>query len=403
MTKRVLMVTEGLARGGAERQMLALVSGLLDRGFQVQILEIFGVVAGQASFDEEFRALRILPASSLDIDRDPGDRRLARAISASLEPYAAILPAEREIMIAGLCAAVRKFDPDVVHCWSDLASVLGGFAAMRLDAPRIVLGQRTFPPPYFLPPAAADGFLKAYQALIEHAENAIMMNCSRQGAKAYEAWLANAAPIRVVYNGLLSSTLRFPAAVEVARHRAKMPIPEGAPVMGAIMRFDPAKDPELWLETAALVADAMPEAHFILAGYGHDDAASWLRRRGEELGLGPRLHMPGVVRDVGWLYAMLDVLLLTSRTETTPNVLMEAQASGIPVVSPDVGGISEVMLDGETGILAPDRSARGLAEAVLSILREPLWRTKARRRGPAFVAEKFGVDRMVEDIIAAYD
>ena len=402
MAKRILMVTEALARGGAERQMLALVSGLLDRGFQVQILEIIGVVPGQASFEEEFRALGVPPIRSLDIDRDPYDEGVACEISASLEPHAAILPASRESMVAGFCAAIRRFAPEVIHCWSDLANILGGFTAIRLKVPRIVLGQRTFPPPYFLPPAAADGVLVAYRALIGHAKNAVMMTCSRQGANAYQAWLANGAPILVIYNGFLRSTIRFPAAAEIAQHRADMAIPERAPVMGTVIRFDPAKDPELWLETAAQVADAMPDAHFILAGYGHDDAASRLRLRGDELGLGSRLHMPGAVRDVGWLYAMLDVLLLTSRTETTPNVLMEAQASGIPVVSSAVGGISEVMLDGETGILVHERSARVLAEAVLSILREPLWRTNAMRRGPAFVAEKFGIDRMVEEIIAGY-
>jgi hypothetical protein len=59
--KRMLMVTESLARGGAERQMLALTQGLLDRGYAVEILELIGVVPGQANFIDEFRALGVEP------------------------------------------------------------------------------------------------------------------------------------------------------------------------------------------------------------------------------------------------------------------------------------------------------------------------------------------------------
>ena len=102
------------------------------------------------------------------------------------------------------------------------------------------------------------------------------------------------------------------------------------------------------------------------------------------------------------IYGALDVLLLTSRFEGTPNVLIEAQAAGVPVVAPDVGGMSEALLNGVTGILVGNRRASSLASAVLEILDDPGWRKRAATQGPGFVSKKFGHQRMIDDTIAAY-
>jgi glycosyltransferase involved in cell wall biosynthesis len=112
--------------------------------------------------------------------------------------------------------------------------------------------------------------------------------------------------------------------------------------------------------------------------------------------------MPGVATDVGQVYRALDVHLLTSRTENLPNVMIEAQAAGIPVVGPDVGGIGEAMVDQVTGILVPERSAQALAQAVLRILDIPRWRERVAIEGPAFIARKFGLKRMISETIAVY-
>ena len=82
--------------------------------------------------------------------------------------------------------------------------------------------------------------------------------------------------------------------------------------------------------------------------------------------------------------------------------MIEAQVAGIPVVAPDVGGTSEALLNGVTGILVGNRRASSLASAVLEILEDPGWRERAATEGPAFVSKKFGHQRMIDDTIAAY-
>jgi glycosyltransferase involved in cell wall biosynthesis len=73
--------------------------------------------------------------------------------------------------------------------------------------------------------------------------------------------------------------------------------------------------------------------------------------------------------------------VLTSRFEGTPNVVIEAQAAGLPVVAPNVGGTSEALLDGVTGILVRNRQASCLASAVLDILGDPSWAERCTTKG----------------------
>jgi glycosyltransferase involved in cell wall biosynthesis len=83
-----------------------------------------------------------------------------------------------------------------------------------------------------------------------------------------------------------------------------------------MIRFVPQKDPELWLDAAAIIAEARPGVRFLLAGYGPLEAA--MRYRIDELGLQDYVVMPGVVTDVGLLYAAIDVFMLASRYEVYP-------------------------------------------------------------------------------------
>ena len=94
----------------------------------------------------------------------------------------------------------------------------------------------------------------------------------------------------------------------------------------------------------------------------------------------------------------MDVVLLTSELEGTPNVLLEAQALGRPVVATDVGGCAETFLPGQTGILLPAQpSAEEIAEAVTRILRDREFMARANEQGPAFIRERFCAKRMAAE------
>ncbi|MFZ2005793.1 MAG: glycosyltransferase [Stellaceae bacterium] len=392
------MVTEALARGGAERQMLALTRGLLDRDYAVGVVELVSTVPGQADFIDEFSAHGIAPLRAIDFSRSEQDERPGPAVM-SLYEYSEILPRPLERICAGLKTVMREFDPTVIYCWSDSANLIGGAVGTQKHVPRIILGQRTFPPPFWGGVAIADLYRQAYRSLLRE-PNMVMVNISTASADAYSKWLGTGQTIKVIRNGVDPTGMHD--NWKGTEFRRQLGIGD-APVVGTVMRFAPEKDPVLWVRTAAIIGAARPDVHFILNGYGHGDVATQLRALSDELGLENRLHMPAAVTEVGSVYNALTAFLLTSRTDATPNALLEAQACGVPVIAPAIGGIGETMLDKVTGAVVRVRSAEALAAAVLAVLSDPLWQRRAKAWGPRFVADRFGVERMIDETTAIWE
>lgn len=115
-----------------------------------------------------------------------------------------------------------------------------------------------------------------------------------------------------------------------------------------------------------------------------------------------RILMPGHEKNAAAAIAAMDVFLLTSRVEGLPNVLVEAQALGVPVVTTNPGGVMETLVEGKTGLVVPPHSADLLADAVLKFLDDRSWCEAVRQAAPAFVREHFSLSRMMDLTLDAY-
>jgi glycosyltransferase involved in cell wall biosynthesis len=396
MGNRVLMVIPSFARGGTERQMLITAEALSRRGYQVCMLALRKLHAGEPNYEDEIARLgleaRIVRA---ELNRHPWPDGVAR----QLRPYADDLPAWLLAFADGVARTIEDFRPIVVHCWLDQAAIIGGLTASVLGVPHIVASQVNV-----VAPDAGRNELKFYRdgylALVRNPA-AVIVNNSAAGAINYCDWLGfERGRIRLLPNIFLSATVRTPDPDEVSAFRASHGLRTEDSVVGTMIRFVPQKDPELWLDAAAIIAAARPGVRFLLAGYGPLETA--MRGKIDELGLRDHVVMPGVVTDVGLLYAAIDVFMLASRYEGVPYALIEAQAAGRPVVATDVGGNSEGFADGTTGLLVRDRSPQTLANAVISILNDTAWMESARVEGPAFVQRHFGLDQVVDRTLEIY-
>ena len=109
-----------------------------------------------------------------------------------------------------------------------------------------------------------------------------------------------------------------------------------------------------------------------------------------QLGIRARTHLCGMVTPAIDGLSICDLILLTSRVEGIPNVLLEAQGLGLPVVATDVGGVREGVTD-ETGLVVRSHEAGPIANAVIKIVNDRRFRERARVRGPEFIAERFGM------------
>jgi glycosyltransferase involved in cell wall biosynthesis len=398
--KHVLMVTSGLTRGGCERQILATADGLLRQGYQIQIF-CFASLPGEPDFANEFSHLGIKCCHAFELGDSTAGRDHAEDVH-SVEKFAQLVDHLDVIAIArALAQTIKEFRPAIVHCWSDFANVIGGLVSTNLRVPKVVLGQRNLPAFRYVDGIAPHACREAYRILAQN-PNVSMLNNSSAGLTKYAKWLdVPNDKIKLLYNGFLVNGIHIRNGSEAEVCRRHLGLTKDMQVVGAVMRFSAEKDPHLWLETAAAIAAARPGTCFVLAGYG--DLAEQVEHRIQTLGLAERFILPGATKDVGLIYGALDVFLMTSRFEGTPNVLIEAQAAGVPAVAPNVGGTSETLLDGITGLVVGNRRASNLSSAVLQILDDPGWRGRAAIHGPAFVSKRFGHQRMIDETIVEYD
>jgi glycosyltransferase involved in cell wall biosynthesis len=192
-----------------------------------------------------------------------------------------------------------------------------------------------------------------------------------------------------------------PSSVDVGAVRARLGIPDGAPVAGTVGRFAYQKAPEIMLEAARKILESQPDAHFVYVGDGplRDEVLSMM---GEFAGH-PRLHLAGVVTDVAPLVAGFDVFLLSSRYEGLPRVVVEAMALEKPVVSTPADGVVEVVRDGTTGIIVPHGDAQALADAALSVIRAPDRGRSMGRAARAVALKRFDLDSMISRTEKLYE
>jgi glycosyltransferase involved in cell wall biosynthesis len=164
---------------------------------------------------------------------------------------------------------------------------------------------------------------------------------------------------------------------------------DGKPIVGWIARVTGVKNPMLALE----VADAMPDTHFVMAGGG-------------DLFEKVKAASPTNVTVVGWakaedVFGASEIILSTSENEGMPVALIEAQLAGKPVVATDVGSVSEVVLNHETGIVT-NKNAGSIVLALETLLLDKQKRTEMSTLAISRANALFSVDRMINAHLALY-
>ena len=173
------------------------------------------------------------------------------------------------------------------------------------------------------------------------------------------------------------------------------------PAVGLVANIRGSKGHNDFLDAALVVRRRLPAARFLIVGdgVGFDD----VRRRVHDLGLTSHVVMTGFRRDVPEVMAALDVLVLPStRSEATSQVIPQALAVGTPVVATAVGGIPEIVKDGVTGRLVPPGEPAALAAAIEDMLTDVGRAHAMAHAGQALVRERFTVDAMMVATTTVY-
>jgi glycosyltransferase involved in cell wall biosynthesis len=182
--------------------------------------------------------------------------------------------------------------------------------------------------------------------------------------------------------------------------RRELGLADGTKLVGIVARLVPIKNHRLFLQAAKLVAEAVPEARFLVVGDG--ELREELEAYARDLGLDGSVLFTGWRRDLPRVYADLDVVVLTSINEGTPVSLIEAMAAGVPVVATAVGGVPDVVAGGETGYLVEAGDAEGLAEAIIKLLRHPQKASEMGIAGREAVYPRFAAQTLIANVEGLY-
>jgi len=191
------------------------------------------------------------------------------------------------------------------------------------------------------------------------------------------------------------------AGAPPANVRAEFWLPTHAPVVGNIGALVPHKGQRHLVDAVPIVLADVPDARFVIVGEGELRPA--LEHRIRELRLDKHVVLSGFRTDVLGLLKGFDLFVMSSVTEGLGTSLLDAMAAARPIVATTAGGIPEVVVDGETGLLVPPRDAHAMAAAVVTLLRDRARREQFGRAGLARVRARFSAERMVAETLAVYE
>jgi glycosyltransferase involved in cell wall biosynthesis len=356
------VITRSDVLGGASHHVADVSSHLLERGHEVMVF-----VGGTGPYLDLLTRRGVPHRAIPALTRRP-------APTADLRAFRSL---RREL---------RAWNPDIVATHTSKAGAIGRLAAWSLGLPATYTPHGWSFGPAF--PGASGTVYTAVERLLARVPGTVILNVSGQERTlALSRSVGRASRHVVVHNGVRDidpglfgdPTSEVPTIVVVARHESP-------------------KDHSTLLHALAAVSDLSWRC--VIVGGGEEIDTT--RALGRQLGLTARVDVRGHVDDVPTVIAGGSLLVLSSRSEGFPLCVLEAMRAGLPVVASDVGGISEAVDDGRTGILVPPGEVAALARAMRELLTNADLRASLGGRGRQTFADRFTIDGMVDRLEAIY-
>lgn len=295
---------------------------------------------------------------------------------------------------------LRRVQPDVVQTWMDHSNLIGGVATRLGCHARVVWSIHASNHIAGVAKRMTRLTVSVCAKLSRRVPSRIVY-CAERACMSYAA--LGFAPDRamVIPNGFDTSAFRPDPEARLGL-RQELGLGDDAFVVGLAARFDPIKDHTNFLRAAAMFADLVPSAHFLLCGANVDAHNAALVEQIATLGLTQRCHLLGRRQDMPRVHAAMDVATSSSFSEAFPLAIGEAMACGVPCAATDVGDSSLII--GPTGRIVPPREPSALAAAWSGLWAlGPAGRRRlgddARRR----IKEMFDLDTITRRYEALYE
>lgn len=326
---KVLHVDAEMLWRGGQQQAVYLYEGMLAKGFACSFvcrphskLQEYFVKQGMPHYALDFRGEVDLPAA------------------------------------CNLAKVTKQGSYDILHLHSSHALSWGLLAKLFQSELKLVAARRVDFPIGKNPVSAYKYKSKTLKAIIAISDNI---------AKVLEDCGVPESKITVIHSGV--DVHRFDNIHVDGQFRKQWHIPEGSILVGTVAAFAGHKDYPNFIKAAALAAQENSQLHFMAVGNGALFAR--MKAYAAELGLASRISFTGYQSDVGIFLKAMDIFVLASKLEGLGTSVLDAMAVGLPVIGTDAGGIKEMIMSGNNGLLVPAGNAYALAQAILELAASP--------------------------------
>ena len=425
--------------GGAERQVSLLLKMLSSQKIKSQSFSLItNSVPNTESRDTYYPVIEGLDIEIFEYSKPRGyygDFEIDREIE-DLIMLMAPLKAKR---ILAMIPLFQRGQFDIIHTWQDWCNIYGGIAAMISGCNNIILSGRTLPPILKgrLQSRSGRSYADSYRHLLS-SNRFTMTHNSDSGRIAYSDWLnIPKDDFSVIHNGLETSNFSVINKERVRKLREEIGISKEAKIIGTVGRLTSDKRPWIFLGIAErILSDSIdfsyspglekwinennsgnkPELeenrliqsnqkiediNFIMVGDGPQlEKARQIVEESEVLK--GKVHLVGYSSEVNLFLEMFDCFILTSKVEGLPNVIIEAQFCGVPVLTTDAGGAKECIIEGETGFLSNSDSIEELSLNLKNMLSDRKFLKNAKKKSKKFAKESFGEDTWANKINQLY-
>ncbi|MBI4611290.1 MAG: glycosyltransferase family 4 protein [Candidatus Rokubacteria bacterium] len=367
MKAKILYVIDNLEFGGGERGFAQLAEALRDR-YEIRFACAPGGLLGR-----RLQSMAV-PIRPLDFRRQLSLMRILR-----------------------LSAIMRHEQVDLVHSMGARADFAARIAARLAGRPLVVSTVAMFVDGYEVS-ALKRALYRRVIRLTERLTDGFIAVSDAVRKTLVEGHRIPEAKVRRIYSGVELEAFS-PEGQNGFGLRRELALEPGAPVVGTIGRLVYQKAQHVFLQAASLAQRSIPNVQVLIVGDGPFRRS--LEGLSRELGL-HACRFAGFREDVPHLLSLMDVFALPSILEGLPRVLLEALAMARPVVATRIDGVAEVVQHGGAGLLVRPRDPVALADAIVSLVKDPELARRLGGAGRKLIEDRFTVERMVDEVEAFY-
>ncbi len=296
---------------------------------------------------------------------------------------------------------LKREQPDIVHCYMFKPSLYGGFAA-KMAGVSVLLTNRTS---LGLFKDAMPFFYQMMENVVNRFTDAVLVNSLAEKDDVLQRERLAPEKLHLIYNGVDTEAYQPDDSAsfssEQLQIRRTFEIPDAAPVVGMLANLKTCKGYREFILAAAEVSRVYPDVKFLCIGRDLGAQAE-LERLIQRSGIQQQVVFTGHVKSARDILPLLNILVSASYEEGFSNAILEAMASGKPIVATAVGGTPEAIQHEQSGLLIPPKDENALAQAILRLLRHPELASRLGRQARKYAEEHFSMEQMLNRIESLY-